>query len=695
MFERSLNQCQSTDEAGAGIGPGVFDATHIVHVFVHITACGEAGGGNLFTIWIMSHRLFNSHRALPHNAQQFSLKPIAGMLLMIGMPLYALADAAAEMTPVAPENEVFVTATRSPQDARDVLADHVVISQEEIVQAGQSSLPELLQRKRGIEVTSNGGPGATSSVFIRGTTNEHVLVLLDGVRIGSSTLGGATWENIPLSQIDHIEIVYGPLSSMYGPDAVGGVIQIFSRRGDGAPHVSVNAGLGSYQTRKLDTSVAGAAGLGTTGSTVRYVLQYAQDRADGFSATLPSASPYAYNPDKDGYAKESALARVDLDWMSGHTVGLQLQRSRNNAQYDAGPGFDDRTVEVLENYKLYSNDRLTANWNSSVTVARAFDSDMITNNLYAPSSHYGTRQMQYQWQNDYVLGEGRVQWFIERREEKVKTDTDSLSGQRNTNAFGLSYQFKSGSHNALLSVRDDRSDQFGARATGGLAYGYRIDDAWRVSASYGTSFRAPTFNELYYPGYGIASNKPEQGKNAEVGIHYDAKIVQLDMRYFHNQVSDLLVYAPVCPVETASHPYGCAYNVDKALITGLSLGAKTTIGRWTGQLALDWQDPRDQTTDRILQRRAREHASASVQYRTDTWQATIEALVSGKRFEDTDNQSSLGGYGLVNLQGSYDLTRDWSVYARWNNIFNKPYELAKGYATPGSNVFVGVRYGFR
>lgn len=594
---------------------------------------------------------------------------------------------------VPPEQEVFVTATRTPQEARDVLADHVVIGSEEIQNAGQSSLVELLSKKRGIEITTNGGAGSTASVFIRGAQNFQNIVLVDGVRVGNSTTGGATWENIPLSHIDRIEIVYGPMSSVYGPDAVGGVIQIFTKQGDGAAHASASLGVGSYGLRQLQANVSGATKTGSDAS-LRYSLEAAHDEASGFSATKPSAV-YSYNPDKDGYNKDSVNARLDFDWSKGHTVGFSLIQSRNNAQFDEGPGFDDRSIENFYSYQFYSRDQVTQTWTSLVRLARTQDKDRITNNTYGPSSHYGTTQDFLTWQNDLALGSNLLQWVLERREEKVSSDTTELAGQRNTNAIGLSYQWKSDQHLAVASLRNDNSDQFGSHTTGSLAYGYRFTPTLRGNLSIGSSFRAPTFNELYFPGYGIPGNKPEQGRNVEAGLHYESGTTQIDLVYYHNQVRDLLVYAPVCPVLADTHPYGCSYNVDQALLTGISLGGKFEVDHFVVHASLDLQDPQDQTTHLQLQRRAREHASVDVKYQAGNWQAGVETLVTSKRYDDSANTVVLGGYGIVNAHASVDIASNWTVFGRWNNVLNKNYEQAFGYATPGSNVFVGVRYGFK
>jgi len=244
-------------------------------------------------------------------------------------------------------------------------------------------------------------------------------------------------------------------------------------------------------------------------------------------------------------------------------------------------------------------------------------------------------------------------------------------------------------------VREDSNSQFGRHFTSSAEYGYKLNSTWRMNASAGSSFRAPTFNELYYPGYGIASNKPEQGHNMEFGLYYDQGARQISAVVYRNRLSDLLVYAPVCPVLRASHPYGCAFNIDSALLRGLSMSAEEKFGSLQLRAALDWQDPINETTGNRLARRAQQHGSIGLEYALGESKLGLESVISGTRFDDGDNLNRLGGYSLVNLIASQRIAPQWTLFGRWNNVANKNYELARFYATPGSNVFVGLRYTMR
>lgn len=618
-----------------------------------------------------------------------AFKPLALVLaLAAAFPsACALAQSSSVNPAVGTVSSVVITAGRQAQAAKDVLADNVVITAEDIAKSGAASVVDLLQQQRGIEITRNGGPGTTSSVYIRGGSNAQNVVLIDGVRIGSSTLGGATWSGIPLSQIDHIEIVYGPLSSLYGADAMGGVIQIFTKKGSGDLAPTASAGVGSYGTRKLQAGL-----FGNVAHNLSLSLNVGHEDSTGFSASKPGAGPYTYNPDKDGYNLESFSGRLVWELAKGYELGTSVMHSRNNAQFDAGPSYDDHDVTTLETIAVFGRAKFTDNWSATLQVAQAADRG-YTDASYG-KSQIDTRQDSVSFQNDIRIGNDVLQLIAETRTENVNT-TESINGKRTTDSYAASYVFKQDAHLASASIRNDRSSQYGSQTTGSVAYGYRFTDALRLNASYGTSFRAPTFNELYYPGYGIASNKPEKAKNAEIGMYFEQGDTQLSAVYYQNKATDLLVYANVCPVEVATHAYGCAYNVNKATLSGLTIGVNSRFTDLTVRASIDLQDPKDDTTGLRLARRAKQHGTLAAEYALPNAKVGAELIFSGDRFDDAANKQVLGSYQLLNLYGTYNVAKNTTIVARWNNALNKDYELAKNYATAGSNVFLGVNYGFK
>lgn len=614
-------------------------------------------------------------------------KPLA---LASALTLCYLDPALAQNTDDKTLAPVVVTASRFAQNAKDVLSDNIVITTEEIQRSGQTSLAGLLQQKKNIQIVTNGGPGSSTSVFVRGTDNKQSIVLIDGVRTSSLTAGGASWSALPLSQIDHIEIVYGPLSSLYGADAVGGVIQIFTKKGDGTPRLNASAGVGSYGTRTLD---AGVSGSSDGDHTFRYALSAAHEESDGFSATKPAAGPYSFNADKDGHKKDSVSGQFSIDLAKGHELGLRFLHSRLDAQFDAGPGYDDRGKQEIGSTVLYSNNRILPWWNSQLQLSQSTDKS-YTDASYG-KSHFDSTQTGLSWQNDLAFGPDMLQLLAEHRKDEVDSSEAGLNRDRTNNAIAASYQLNRGNHLASVGVRNDDNSQFGSKVTGSVGYGYRLSSALRANASYGTSFRAPTFNDLFYPGYGITSNKPEQGKNAEMALHYDDGTAQLSAVYYRNRITDLLAFSNICPIEQSTHPYGCTVNVNQATIRGLSLSGSTRMNQFTIRGSLDFLDPHDDISDKTLARRAKRHGSMALEHHSGMLTTGAELLLSGERFDDAKNKKRLGGYGLLNLYASYELAPNWSLFGRWNNVLDKDYELAKNYATAGSSLFVGIRYAMK
>jgi len=578
-------------------------------------------------------------------------------------------------------NSVIVTATRTPQAAHDVVADTLTIDSEEIINSGAGSITDLLQRQRGIEVTRNGGPGTNASVFIRGANSNQLIVLVDGVRIGSATSGAAAWNAIPLEAVDHIEVVYGPLSTLYGADAIGGVIQIFTKKGSGAPTLSASVGAGSDKLRAWQAAVSGSSGA------VSYALSAAKERADGFSSTKPGIS--SFNADIDGYRRENAAGQLAWQLAPGHELGLLFLHSRLDAQFDSGKARAE-SVAMLDNYAVYARNRISDIWSMTTQAAQSRDK---SGSFTATDSQINTKQTTVNWQNDFRLGDDMLQLLVEHRKEEVKATNTAVSKDRETTSVAATYQLNLGPHLVSLGARNDDSSQYGNKTTGSLGYGYRLSNALRLNASYGTSFRAPTFNELYFPSFGYSGNNPERGRNGEVGLNFDNGSTRFTAAYYRNKLTDLLVSTSPCPKR--GFGASCAYNVNKATLEGLTMSARQRLGNFTLSADADLQDPKDDTTGKSLQRRAKRHGNVGLEYDAGPLHTGVEWQLSAYRFDDAANRNRLGGYGLVNLYATWQFSRDWSALVRWNNVADKQYELARFYNTAGSNVFAALRYGIR
>ena len=586
---------------------------------------------------------------------------------------------------------VIVTATRTPTRANDVLADYVYIGPEEIADAGQSSLVQLLQRQRGVEISSNGGSGAIASVFLRGANSGQTLVLIDGVRSQSTNSGSPSWQAIPLSIIDHIEIIFGPQSSLYGSDAIGGVVQIFTKTGEGPIQVGASTGYGTYGTSISDASIYGS----TSGDQkIRYSLSATAENAAGFN-TIATNNSYRsfYNTTQTmGYTRSGAAGKLSQEWSKGQELGLQVFASRNNGQY---PVFSSsksigNQINDVSTYALFSKNQFTDNWKSLLQIAQSYD----LGQALTPTSNAVTnsRQNIYTWQNDITLGKDLVQLVAERKIASVySTSGSGLSRDQTTNSFAGAYQLKRESHLGNISLRSDNITDYGPQTTGNIAYGYFFTKQFRTNINYGTGFKAPSFYDLYYPNYGVSTLKSEKSKNSEIGLHYETKAFDIRIIGYSNTISNLIQYSSSgCPTGYSS----CASNVANAKITGLSIGGAIRSGYFSLRGSFDQQNPIDESTGFVLAKRARQFGNIGTEYKTSKSAFGAEGTLQANR-NDFSNTGYMGGYAIYNLYGNYEFAKDWTLFGRWNNIFNKDYQLSYGYNTPGSNLFVGVRYAMK
>ena len=594
---------------------------------------------------------------------------------------------------------IIVTATRTPTRANDVLADYVYIGPEEISDAGQSSITELLQRQRGVEVSNTGG--GVQSVFLRGANSGQTLVLIDGVRTTSVLGGGASWSAIPVQLIDHIEIIFGPQSSLYGSDAIGGVINIFTKKGVGPTQVTASTGYGTYGTSVSQASLFGS----TQGdNSISYSVSATAENSAGFNTIAPN-SPYknTYNTTNTiGYTKTGGAAQLSQEWAKGQSVGAQVYASRNNNQYPVyGPSkVLGNQINEVSTLALYSKNQITDIWNSNLQIAQSYDSGQAIYPSQTPITWYpagnpltNSKQNIYTWQNDINVGPDLLQLIAERRTASVyATGANTLNLEQSTNSVAAAYQLKRGANLANLSLRNDNITGYGSQNTGGASYGYFFSKELRVNVNYGTGFKAPSFYDLFYPNYGVATIKPEKSQNTEAGIHYETVPYDIHFVVYNNTISNLIQYTSLgCPV---GYSMGCAGNVASAKITGASLGGVSRIGNFTLKGSFDQQNPVDQATGYVLAKRAKQFGNVSVEYKKSAYVVGAEGTFQAQRY-DYGNTGLMNGYGIANLYGSYDFAKDWSLFARWNNIFNKNYQLNYGYVTPGSNVFVGIRYAMK
>lgn len=577
---------------------------------------------------------------------------------------------------------VVVTATRFPTRADEVLNDMTILTREQIEASSASGLADLLAAQPGVQIVANGGIGKANSLYLRGTESRHAVVLVDGMRINSATLGDSAIQHIPLSQIERIEILRGPASALYGSEAIGGVVSIITRQSSGAPRFHARAGYGNRNTAELSAGIDGSQGP------LRFALTAGHLQTDGTSAIVNPGNA-AYHPDADGYRQDNLSGRIGYTISPGHELGANMFYSDGVSRYDPwGAGnYDARSAHTLVGFGIESRNRLTPIWSSTLRLAESMD-DSTSYTSATAKSIFKTHQTQATWQHDFKTGAGDFLAAVERLEQHVSSTTDYALTKRTVDSWLIGYRGRLGAHSVQTAIRRDDNSQFGGRTTGSAYYGYRITEAWRLSLGTGTAFSAPTFNQLYYPGFGDPGLRPERGRNREAALVWEHGHAQFSATAYRNRVTDLIATTWVGP---SAYDYS-ARNVNRAQLTGASFTGAASVGAWRWQGNIDWLDAKDETTGKRLARRAREHGSMGVARDFGKWAINTQLVASGPRYDDVANSRRLGGYAIWNIGADYRLAADTAFLVRVTNVFDKRYELAADYASTRAALFVGIRY---
>jgi vitamin B12 transporter len=569
-------------------------------------------------------------------------------------------------------NPTVVTATRTESRADAVLSDVTVITREEIEKGTGRTVAELLSRVAGVQMTGNGGLGKNSGVFIRGTGSTHVLLLVDGVRVGSATSGQANFDNIPIESIERIEVLKGPASALYGSDAVGGVIQIFTRQGREGFFPYASATVGSAGRNELSTGLSGGS------KEVSYNLGVQSLRERGFSATNPAVGS-GHNRDLDGFSQDSLTASTSWRIAPGWKLGANLLYADGVNHYDGGAStFDVRADVQTQSYGLNLEGQLLRNWKSRLSYGGS--DDKSTSYTSTSTARFDTHQDQWTWLNEVGTPLGLFLAGLERLEQRVSGTTAYPVKERSTNSVFVGINGDAAAHSWQLNVRRDDNSQFGGATTGFAGYGYKLTRELRAHASYGTSFKAPSFNNLYFPNSGNATTQPEEGRNREVGLAYTQGSQEYKLVHFDNRIQGFITLVPVVA------------SIPRARIEGWTLSYTGQFDALGLRAALDLLEARDEATGRMLQRRADEQLTLGADYRSGAWKYGTTFLAASERYDNVANTTYLGGFGTLDAHVDYALTKDWSLQARVNNLGDKVYQTVNGYNQQGRAAYLTVRW---
>jgi len=580
--------------------------------------------------------------------------------------------------------DVLISASRQVESRTATSAANTVFTRADIDRLQPSGVTDLLARVPGVQVAPTGGRGSLPGIFIRGTKAAQTLVLVDGVRIANATSGDSGLQFLDVDQIERVEVLRGSRSAVYGSDAIGGVIQIFTRRG-GAPGLQPRLRLaaGSNQTWQRSLGLSGG------DDTTRFNLGASLDETAGIDSTGPS---HASDGDHDAYRNRSLNLSLSHTFNERFEAGLNLLDSRGRSEYDNPYGRLDEVTWLSYPQQPYTDfsvsslgswfdAQLNDTWHSRLELGHSENRDDKRDKLSDQRFIYNTYRDQVTWQNEFALDERNQlmlggDWYQDRFHGTANFSEDS---RWNRAAFAQ-YRFAGERFSSELGVRHDRNQQYGEQTTWNASLTAPLNPRNDVLVSYSEGFRAPTFNDLYDVQYGNPDLRPEHSKSYELQWRSQlASHTRLEASLYRTDLRDAINYDP------ARRRPG---NVDNARINGLELSLMQEWAGWTSQLGLSMIDPRDRETGHTLQRRARRTLSLDLDRQFErfnvgaSWQA-----VSGS-YDDPSNNNRIGGYGLLGLRGGMVLTDEVRLELKLDNLLDKQYSRAL-YS------FDGSQYGYR
>ena len=578
-----------------------------------------------------------------------------------------------------------ITAARTPQSNVDTLASVTVIDRAEIERLQARSVPDALRGVPGLGFSNNGGLGKATSVFLRGTESDHVLVLVDGIRVGSVTLGTTSFQDIPIDQVERIEVVRGPRSSLYGADAIGGVIQIFTKKGGGPLTPRLGLGGGSHGTQDYSAGLSGGGGRGWYNLGASHLETQGINACDGLPFP-PGGGCFTDEPDHDAYRNTGVSARAGYRLTDTLSTEVHYLRADGENEYDGSASGSNSADFVNDTLGARLDWQALPAWRMSLSGGRSRDlSDNFFNGAF--NSAYDSERYSASWQNDIALSTGQrltlgADWLDDRVSGTTAYDRDS----RDNTAGFAQYQGRFGDHDVALSARRDDNQQYGGHTTGSVAWGWRLAPDLRLLASWGSAFKAPTFNELYFPFFGNPSLDPEESDSVELGLAGQQAGIEWSLNAYQTTIDQMIGFdASFSPV-----------NIAKGRIRGAEAIASTQWAGWDLAANVSALDPENRGHDanrgNQLPRRAKLMGRLDVDRSLGRWRLGTSLYGEGKRYDDLANRHRLGGFVTVDLRAAYALARDWSLEGKLANLLDKDYQTARLFNQDGRNAMLTVRY---
>ncbi len=579
---------------------------------------------------------------------------------------------------------IVITGSRTAQTVDETLAPVTVISRQQIASHPGSTVSDVLASTPGLNIASNGGKGSEQSIFLRGTESDHVLVLVDGLRVSSATTGTASITDIPLDQIDRIEVVRGPRSSLYGSEAIGGVIQLFTRKPTTGSREFLSVSAGSHSSYGLNGGFSGRSDKAWFNANVSTFS------TEGFDACRGKPFPngrgcFADDPDADGYENQSVSFSGGVQLGAHATASLNLLQANSDLDFDGS--LEDRKEASNQLLSAKLEAALNERWDVTLIAGKSKDhADNFKGNVF--SSRFNTDRSQFTLQNDIRIGQvGTLTIGADHYSDKVSGTTEyEITRRDNTGLFGQ-YLGQYGATGVQISVRSDDNEQFGSQTTGGISVGRDFANGLRWTAAWGSAFKAPSFNELYFPGFGNAELGAETADSFDVGLSGRSANTRFSAHLFETTVDNLISFDA-----KANKPV----NIGEARITGIELNVGTQLAGWNLDLGLTVQQPKNRgegdNQNNILARRAQNLANLQLNRQWGKLNVGVDIHSQGHSFDDLANTKRLDGFTTVDLNLDYALTQQWSVNLAINNLFDEAYETAQYFNQDGLNGMLLLRY---
>jgi vitamin B12 transporter len=613
------------------------------------------------------------------------------------VPFFALSSVNAEE--VQDVENIIVTESRIPTIVSESLSAISIITKEDIERYQASDLYDLMARLPGVSMLRNGARGSATSLSIRGNQGDHSLFLVDGVRIGSATLGSATLGLINTNSIERIEVVRGPKSNLYGADAIGGVVNIITRDAADMDSLQVKTSVGSNGTKETTLSA------GTTQGKSSYSAVFNAYETDGIDSTYDTSFLHG---DDDGHENDSIALRYGYEINDDAKLSLSYNSNDSSTDYDSGCSKWEEVsgVWVQEQFEcyIYNETKITSlsssldldvtdRWSTNFQLGKSTDNaEELSPNVdladFSLDGIFNTTKTEATWFNaieleaDTILSLG----LDYQKDEIDSSNAYDITSRDNKAAF-LQYKFKSDGADVSFGARRDDNEQFGAHTTTSFMAGQNVSDNMRLNFSYGEGFKAPTFNDLYYPGSGNPNFVPEQSKNIELGFNANWGDSVANVTLFNNRLENLIQYnfATWSTDQTA-----------EVEITGVELSLETELSGWIVGLSGTVLNPEDKSTGNLLRRRAERSASLDGDYSGGNYGFGFTVYSQSHTFDNAANTVRFGGYTTLALRANFDLSDNWKVKVNANNLTDKEYVTASGflgnYRSMGRELLFTVAY---